>query len=378
MHAMSGSGDIRIMGGLRKKLPWTHGVFVVCWLAICGVVFSGFFSKDSIIAGALSTEALGEDLAWVGKAAGYVLSLAALGTAFYMSRLYFLVFSGEEPRASDEIKHHIHESPGSMVGPLVVLAIGAALGGFLGAPGGLIDRPSLDLFGDNLKNLDSQLGPMEVPHATEVEIMIGATVLALIGIGVAWRFYGGGYRDWSRKFAAAVPRFVKLVQDKFRIDELYQLIIIRPLKWVAQLIFVVVDRILIDKILVGLWVGIVDLAGRAARGIQMGDGQRYMAVFALGVGVLVYASTQPTVPHSLKVSTRGRAVDVDARRDGRPTSRPQEYTFDFGDGGKPEAHGASPSAHHDYITPGTYTIRVEVTDSRWKTTSSLSEKVEVR
>ena len=53
MHAMSGSGDITTMGGLRKKLPWTHGVFVVCWLAICGVVFSGFFSKDAIIAGAI-------------------------------------------------------------------------------------------------------------------------------------------------------------------------------------------------------------------------------------------------------------------------------------------------------------------------------------
>jgi NADH-quinone oxidoreductase subunit L len=67
MHAMSGSGDIRIMGGLRKKLPVTHGVFWVCWLAICGIpIFSGFFSKDSIIAGAFATEVYGEHLAWVG------------------------------------------------------------------------------------------------------------------------------------------------------------------------------------------------------------------------------------------------------------------------------------------------------------------------
>src|SRR6516225_6227356 len=73
MHAMSGSGDITIMGGLRKKLPWTHGVFFVCWLAICGVVFSGFFSKDAIIAGAFSTEAFGEGLAWVGPFVGTFL-----------------------------------------------------------------------------------------------------------------------------------------------------------------------------------------------------------------------------------------------------------------------------------------------------------------
>src|SRR6185503_20596105 len=91
MHAMSGSGDITIMGGLRKKIPWTHGVFAVCWLAICGFPgLSGFFSKDSIIAGAFSTEVYGEGFAWVGKAVGVALIAAAVGTAFYMSRLYFL------------------------------------------------------------------------------------------------------------------------------------------------------------------------------------------------------------------------------------------------------------------------------------------------
>src|SRR5436190_27274 len=92
MHAMSGSGDIRIMGGLRKRLPWTHGVFFVCWLAICGIpIFSGFFSKDSIIAGAFATEnfAKVEHFEWVGKLVGVMLMVAALGTAFYMSRLYF-------------------------------------------------------------------------------------------------------------------------------------------------------------------------------------------------------------------------------------------------------------------------------------------------
>ncbi len=375
MHAMSGSGDITQMGGLRKKLPWTHGVFVVCWLAICGVVFSGFFSKDSIIAGAMSTEALGEDLAWVAHASGMVLSVAALGTAFYMSRLYFLVFSGKS-RASEEVKHHIHESPGSMVGPLVVLAIGAALAGFVGLPGSLVHHADWNLLD---RELAPVLGPeMEVSSTTEVSVMVGATLLALLGIGVAWLFYGGGYREWSRKFAATFPGLVKLAQDKFRVDELYQFLIVRPLKKLAQAIYFVVDRILIDKILVGVPVALVDFFGRLSRSVQgSGDGQRYLAVFALGVAGVVYLSTRPMVPDALKVTVNGMTVDVDARRGNKAATEPLEYSYDFDDG-KSQAPGAGPIAHHTYARPGEYTIRVDVKDKNWHTSSVVKQKVTVR
>jgi NADH-quinone oxidoreductase subunit L len=377
MHAMSGSGDITIMGGLRKKLPWTHGVFVVCWLAICGIVLtSGFFSKDSIIAGALSTEVFGEELRWVGKAAGYALSLAAFGTAFYMSRLYFLVFSGPS-RAPEEIQHHIHESPKAMVVPLVILAIGAAWGGFVGLPGTLLDHPSWNL-------LDRELSPvlgdeLNVSPAVEWGVMAGATVLALVGIGLAWAFYGGGYREPAIKFAAKFPHLVRLVRDKFRIDELYDFLFIRPLKKLAQGIFFVVDRVLIDKILVEGVGGLVSVASRLARSLQAGgDGQGYMAVFAFGVAGLVFFVTQPSAPDDLKVTVNGLNVDVDARRTGRAASRPVEYAFDFDDDGKPEASGASPEGHHHYGRPGTYTIRVEIKDPRWGTHKTLKQKVEVR
>ena len=376
MHAMSGSGDITTMGGLRKKLPWTHGVFVVCWLAICGVVFSGFFSKDSIIAGAMSAEGAMKEFAWVGQAGGIVLSVAALGTAFYMSRLYFLVFSGES-RAPHEVQHHIHESPGSMVGPLVVLAIGAALGGLIGLPGSLFEHADWNL-------LDRELSPVlgaevEVSHMTEISVMVGATLLALIGIGVAWLFYGGGYRQASRWLPAKVPRLVKLVQDKFRIDELYQLLIVRPIKKVSQGIYFVVDRILIDKILVGVPVALTDFFGRLARSVQAsGDGQRYMAVFALGVAGLVYLSTRPMAPDALKVTVSGMGVDVDARRGNKAGADALEYSYDFDDGGKPEAPVAGPTAHHTYARPGDYTIRVDVKDKNWNTSSSVKQKVTVR
>jgi NADH-quinone oxidoreductase subunit L len=374
MHAMSGSGDITQMGGLRKKLPWTHAVFFVCWMAICGVVlFSGFFSKDAIIAGAMSSEYL-KEWAWVGQAAGIVLSAAALGTAFYMSRLYFLVFSGES-RASHEVQHHIHESPSSMVGPLVVLAIGAALGGFIGLPGTVFEHTDWNL-------LDKELSPVvgaevEVSRMTELAVMGIASALAAIGIAVAYLFYGGGYREPAKKFGAAFPKLVRLVRDKFRIDELYQFLFIRPIKRIAQAIYFVVDRILIDKILVEGSAAVVDVFGRVARAVQVGDGQRYMAVFAVGVAGLLYFSTRPVTPDALRVTVSGMQVDVDAQRGGKTQGHPMEYSFDFDDGAKPTPPGG-PTAHHTYARPGSYTIRVDVKDPRWGTTSAVKQKVEVR
>jgi NADH-quinone oxidoreductase subunit L len=374
MHAMSGSGDITRMGGLRNKIPWTHGVFFVCWLAICGLpIFSGFFSKDAIIAGAFATQIYPESLAWVGKFVAFLLMASALGTAFYMSRLYFLVFSGP-CRADAETQHHIHESPGVMVGPLVLLAVGAALGGLVGIPGALFAHPELNLLGHVFEPV---LGPeMEIPHTIEWAFMGISTALAIGGIGLAYAFYGGGYREPAHRVAFQFPRFVALVRDKFRIDELYDAVLIRPLRRLSRLLFLFVDRILIDKILVEGLGAIVDVVGRMARFIQVGDAQRYMAVFAIGVAALVFFASRPPIPGELKINVEGLNVDVDARRPGRTAGRELEYSFDFDDGR--EELQKAPEAHHAYHQPGRYTIRVTVTDPKWGTSSKIKRRVEVQ
>src|SRR5450432_3641439 len=375
MHAMSGSGDITIMGGLRKKIPWTHGVFLVCWLAICGVpIFSGFFSKDAIVAGAFGTDKFHGALSWVGPTVGAALLLAALGTAFYMSRLYFLVFSGET-RASDEIKHHIHESPGLMVAPLVVLAIGAALGGLLGVPGGLLGHPQWNLLGERLSSV---LGPeLEVPHSTEAIFMAVSTVIALVGIALAYAFYGGGYREPAKKFVAAVPGFVQLVRDKFRIDELYAAVFVRPIKRIGQGIYFFVDRILIDKLLVEGTGALTALLARVPRWFQNGDGQGYMAWFAIGAAVLVYFSTRPALSGDLRIATTGLDVEVDARRGAKASQQPLEYEFDFDDDGKPEVVGTSAQAHHTYARPGRYRLVITVRNPAWGTKRTEPKWIEV-
>jgi NADH-quinone oxidoreductase subunit L len=375
MHAMSGSGDITIMGGLRKKIPWTHGVFLVCWLAICGVpIFSGFFSKDAIVAGAFATDVYGPGLAWVGPAVGFALLLAAFGTAFYMSRLYFLVFSGEETRANEEIQHHIHESPGLMVGPLVVLAVGAGLAGFIGLPGGLFGHPEANLLAARLEPV---LGPeLDVPRSTEALFMALSTALALGGIGLAYAFYGGGTRERARRFAAAFPRFVQLVRDKFRVDEFYQKTIIRGVRDVGDFVYEIIDRRIIDGLVNASW-RIVGAVGSATRRLQNGDGQGYMAWFAVGAAVLVYCATRPAFSGDLRIATNGLTVDVDARRGAHVSQQPLEYEFDFDDDGRPEVVGTSSEARHTYARPGSYKLRITVTNPAWGTRRSEVTRVEV-
>src|SRR5258706_5731456 len=131
IHALSGEQDIRKMGGLRGRLPLTHATFLIAVLAIAGIPpLAGFFSKDEILASVLN--AAGENGSPLLVALWGLGVLTAGITAFYMTRLYLLVFTGT-PRLSAEAEHHLHESPGVMTGPLVLLAAGSALAGVRGA-----------------------------------------------------------------------------------------------------------------------------------------------------------------------------------------------------------------------------------------------------
>ena len=242
-----------------------------------------------------------------------------------MSRLYFLVFSGKS-RADAETQHHIHESPCVMVGPLVLLAVGALLGGFIGIPGALFDHPDLNLLGHFFEPV---LGAeMLIPHAIGVGLhghldrarpsAASGSPTCSTAAAIASR------RTRSRSSSRASSA---LVRDKFRVDELYDAIFIRPLRKLSQWLFKLADRILIDKILVEGVGMVVDVFGRFARFLQLGDAQRYMACFAIGVAALVFFATRPPAPGELKVSVEGLNVQVDARRAGRQSPRELEYSY---------------------------------------------------
>src|SRR5437764_1823401 len=156
IHAMGGEQDIRKMGGLRDKIPQTFRTFQFATYAIAGLpLAAAFFSKDEILASAWATPYFGT----VGKVVWLLGTIAALFTALYMYRLYYLTFYGKF-RGTHEQDHHLHESPPSMTVPLWILGILSLVGGFIG-------MPRLNL----LENWPHPaMPPIDIPAGTELPI----------------------------------------------------------------------------------------------------------------------------------------------------------------------------------------------------------------
>jgi NADH-quinone oxidoreductase subunit L len=233
IHAMGGEQDVRKMGGLARKIPWTFGTFAVATAAIAGLPpLAGFFSKDEILWFAYASEAGGSPWLWA------LASFTALLTAFYMFRLLWLTFFGQ-PRMDEHTAQHVHESPPSMTGVLVVLAILSAAGGFLSIPHFLEAQLPLPAVDEHL-------------HHLETPLIVTSVVIALVGLAGAAFFFGG---DASRaaRLRERFPGMHRLLSGKYYVDELYQAVIGRPLVWISDRIFLRLgDRAVIDGTLHGL------------------------------------------------------------------------------------------------------------------------------
>src|ERR1700726_1136364 len=197
IHAMSGEQDMRNMGDLHRRIPITHWTMFIATLAITGIPpFAGFFSKDEILWQTWTSEGGAYRLLWV---VGY---FTALMTAFYMFRLMYLSFHGR-PRMSHEVEHHIHESPTSMTGPLVVLAVCALFAGFLGWPDSLGGSDGFAKFLEPVFAREAQVlseqgraaqlaaGEKEAEHTTSTEyfLMFLSVAAGVVGWGGGWKGY---------------------------------------------------------------------------------------------------------------------------------------------------------------------------------------------
>ena len=304
IHGLSGEQDMFKMGQLSKHMKITWATFLISSLAIAGIPpLAGFFSKDEILWRAFTANL---EPVWLGRVLWVVALAAAWMTAFYVFRAVFLTFHGTD-RVSHEAKHHLHESPPAMTMPLVVLAAGAVLVGFLGVPGVLgggdtfhhwlepvfAGHIGTHAVGVGLENLPAQAdatiaASTEGGHSSmEIILMVLSVGVALSGILLARVFYIRS-PGTPAALTARLGGIYTLVANKYYVDEFYERTIVRPGYALAdRVLFRVIDAGLIDGVVNGLGIT-ARLLGAVTRLAQSGVVRTYAFFMLAGFLYLVY------------------------------------------------------------------------------------------
>jgi NADH-quinone oxidoreductase subunit L len=279
IHAMSGEQDMRKMGGLAKHLPITSKTFILATVAIAGIPpLAGFFSKDEI---------LGETFA-TGHYGLWLVGMITAGlTACYMFRAVFLTFYGKF-RGTHEQEHHLHESPSVMTVPLMILAVGAAVTGFLGLPGKLLGNEHLNWLhtwlAPVIAHFPAEHAEHEASRGTEGLLMLASVAVAGLGIWIAWSLWGRDGRGVAgdEAFSARFPAVQRLFENKWYVDELYDRIVVRPITALARMCWKVIDTLIIDgAIHVGAF--LTEITGDLGRLTTTGNVRNYALYFFGGM-----------------------------------------------------------------------------------------------
>ena len=272
IHAMSGEQDMRNMGGLKKQMGITHITVLLGCLAIAGMPpFSGFFSKDEILGAAFAKNPL---LWGIGV-------LGAMMTAFYMFRLYAMTFLGKF-RGTAEQEHHLHESPAAMTIPLIILAMLAVVGGWIGIPEELMKGGHrLEAF---LQPVFAQSDAITVRNepaqSTAFMLMIVSVTLALLTLIFAWRKFSRYVKKDREETGLG-----KILANKWYVDEIYDAVIVKPFGIMAKYFNDVVEKKGIDGFVNGVGKA-VNYSSRQVRLLQSGQVGVYVLLMVIGILVL--------------------------------------------------------------------------------------------
>lgn len=363
MHAVGarGDADIRTLGGLRKYLPRTHWTFLASCLAIAGVpLFSGFFSRDQILIGALSVYPYFWFAPWLGSALFVLLAAAAAMTAFYAFRLYFTAFWGEYrggPAAARDARTHgprprghleegdfqvPHESPGSMTWPLMLLGVGAFCAGYLWV-GIAHFAPWQQWLGPALGDIGVEASRVAVNKAN-----IGGIVAAALGIGVAWAWYGRPGVETPGRLADQLSDAHGFLRDQWRIDQFYEATVLRASRALA-LGSAGFDKTIVD----GLWTalpvyGVRNLSHLVTR-LENGAARASGAVMAVGLMLVV---GWYLIPHArLDAQTPQGSVAVNPVLLAATPGLGYQYRWDFDSDGQYETDWQTgPAIIHQYTS----------------------------
>lgn len=271
IHSMHEEQDVMNMGGLKSKMKVTFLTFLMGGIAISGIPpFSGFFSKDEI----LTNVFLSGNYVWFGLGL-----ITAFMTAFYIFRLIGLTFYGK-PRY-DEHHVHAHESPKVMTIPLIILAVLSVIGGFIGLP---------HIAGTNL--LDNFLEPVfagakgilpehHLEASTEITLILVSVIVAAIAIYLSFRKFAMEYKP-----TAEHSGLYKVFQNKYYVDEIYNAVIVMPLRRLSDLLYKFFDLVIIDGIVNGSGKFFISLSGDW-RKAQTGVIQDYAIISVAGIIAII-------------------------------------------------------------------------------------------
>lgn len=268
IHAMGGEQDMRKMGGLAKYMKTTNITFLIGCLAIAGIPgLSGFFSKDEILAAAMTKSPV-----------LYILgALTALLTAYYMFRLYATTFKGKF-RGTQEQQHHLHESPAAITIPLVVLAILSVIGGYVGIPAFIMEgahslKDFLNpIFADSYKILPQH----HLAHSTEWLMAGGLSALVIIVVAFAWNKFS------KNPELGEATGLGKVLENKWYVDEIYDSIIVKPYKAIGSFFNTVFETKVVDGLVNGVG-RLVQYGGRQLRWLQSGQTGAYVLMMVVGM-----------------------------------------------------------------------------------------------
>jgi NADH-quinone oxidoreductase subunit L len=334
IHALAGEQDLRHMGGLKKELPVTYWTFLIGALAIAGVPgLAGFFSKDEIL---YRTFSGGHTVLWT------VGALTSLMTAFYMFRLVFLAFHGERRQgraealryqddhyqddltsvhttsahttpAQTSVAHtsvaqdfspasapgspgphvhhtaHLHDAPRSMAIALVVLAIGSVLAGYVNVPAAIGGSARLEHFLEPSLHVPVMAGAdaaaEHADHGVELILMAVSSLIALAGIGIAALLYLTR-PEMPDAFGARFPGAYQCLVNKGYIDEMYDALVVQPVKALSEHVLWKGDARVIDRAVNGTGQIVVE-TGSLVRQIQTGSVRAYAVSVLFGAVVIV-------------------------------------------------------------------------------------------
>ena len=279
-HSHEDAQDMRNMGGLRQYMPVTFWLMSIATLAIAGIPpFSGFFSKDEILASAFARGAE-MPIYYLFYACGVV---AAFLTAFYMARLMAMTFLGENRTGAEESRH-LHEAPWIMTGPLVVLGVLAVLGGVINLPTFVGGHHALEHWLEPVTAAGAAFARVELPHGTTEFLLVGGAILDRRGRARCWataRRWPGRFRPPSE--APEDTGLARVLNRKYYVDELYDAAVVRPTVWLSRVVlWKGVDQGAIDG-------AAVNGSARVSRGLgwlgsrlQTGQVGVYVVLFLVG------------------------------------------------------------------------------------------------